>query len=658
MSITNKRFLKIGMLFCMAILLLFSLSGCTPVLTTEDYRPTYDSGYYIENYDVDIVIDENKTMTITESITGVFEDYTNGIIRNIPISQTMGIPNDNGGRDIKNYENTISDFTVDSSNGAYLLDEVEDMGNMFYYISAPHGLSGGEKYTFTFSYNFNPGDDRDTSKDFLYHNIIGTGVNTDVMHVNFSITFPTEIENEINPADLKFYVGGYGEDSSGTQVVYQINGNTISGSYGDEETYLGYGDAITIYLPLEEGYFVTHRIGGFDIALFVIFFVGLAVIITLFVLNRKKDPVIDVVEFSAPDGLTPTEAGFIIDGTVTGDDITALLVYWADKGYVQIEEKEKKIYIKRLKPLGEEAKEHEKIFFNSLFKNDQPIDCNNIKYMGGSVGDFCKKAIEKKRRAYFNVKSNYYYKLSSIFVAVFMALSCIKIGLASHDTFSIFIKLLLCGVMLITLLFLPIIEKNKEKEKKGKFWTKKIINLIFLVGTFAGFIFYGESYCDPFFTRILFSLLALFLWIIYPFLEQYTKRGREVLGKLRGLKQYIEVAEKDRMEAMVSENPNLFYEVLPYAYVLGVSSVYLEKFQDVPISSPTWLVTDNVLTLWLTLNLMTRSFAALGVLVGQTMAKSIALTVAKFAVAATISNIGGDGGFSGGGSGGGGVGRF
>ena len=141
-------------------------------------------------------------------------------------------------------------------------------------------------------------------------------------------------------------------------------------------------------------------------------------------------------------------------------------------------------------------------------------------------------------------------------------------------------------------------------------------------------------------------------------MEQYTKRGREVLGKLRGLKQYIEVAEKDRMEAMVNEDPELFYKVLPYAYVLGVSKVYLEKFEDIPISNPAWLVTDNVLTLWLTINLMTRNFAIISALVNQTLAKHIIATVAKIAVAATISSIDGDGGFSGGGSGGGGVGRF
>lgn len=89
------------------------------------------------------MIDEDKVMTVTESITGVFNSYTNGIVRNIPISQTIGVPDGNGGRTIRNYENEISNFTV-LSQDAYLLDVVEDSGNMFYHIARTGGISSGK----------------------------------------------------------------------------------------------------------------------------------------------------------------------------------------------------------------------------------------------------------------------------------------------------------------------------------------------------------------------------------------------------------------------------------------------------------------------------------------------------------------------------------
>ena len=223
-----------------------------------------------------------------------------------------------------------------------------------------------------------------------------------------------------------------------------------------------------------------------------------------------------------------------------------------------------------------------------------------------------------------------------------------------------FLKILLAVVGVALLWRLPNIEKYKHKQKAKKFWAKKIILLVLYVACYIGIILMSESYCDPFFMRIFIPLVPIALFFIYPYFEQYTAKGREYLGRLRGLKQYIEVAEKDMMEAMIKENPTLFYDVLPYAYVLGVSDVYMKKFESIPLESPTWLVTDNILSLYMTIWLMNRSMATLGVLVGQTMASALVKEIAKIATAATISNIGGGGGggFSGGGAGGGGVGTF
>ena len=154
------------------------------------------------------------------------------------------------------------------------------------------------------------------------------------------------------------------------------------------------------------------------------------------------------------------------------------------------------------------------------------------------------------------------------------------------------------------------------------------------------------------------SAPVLFLFFIYPFLEQYTKKGRECLGKLRGLRQYILVAEKDRIEMLAGENPEDFYHVLPYAYVLGVSDVYLKKFEDVPIQDPSWMAFSDGMTMWVVMMLLNRNIMALSVTLNYTLATHIISSVAKMATGVAISRIGGGGGFSGGGSGGGGGGRF
>ena len=112
------------------------------------------------------------------------------------------------------------------------------------------------------------------------------------------------------------------------------------------------------------------------------------------------------------------------------------------------------------------------------------------------------------------------------------------------------------------------------------------------------------------------------------------------------------------MEVMANENPEIFYKVLPYAYVLGVSDVYLKKFADVPLQNPNWVTFSDGMTLWLVMMLLNRNILALSVTLNYTLARQIISSVARIASSVAVSRIGGGGGFSGGGSGGGGGGRF
>lgn len=654
-SVKNKkeRFIILLVLVGIFLLLAFSLFGCG-MDVAQIYRPSRDYGYTITNYNVDILVDEDKTMHVSESITAKFDSYTNGIYRYLPLSQPIGVPNGEGGRDVKNYENTVSNFVVENDD-AYLLDEYESGGYKFYAVAMDTPLSNGESFTFNISYDFFPGDDRDTSKDFFYYNIIGTGWDTEILQTNFTITFPKVVDF----SNVNFYVGLFGDNTSGTEIEYVTNANdngtySISGSYGR----LDYGEALTIYLPIEQGYFTVTRNYTFDIILVVLFVVALILFVWLLLKNRKKEEIIDVVEFSAPDNLTPTEAGYIIDKTLKGKDISALIVYWADKGYVKIEEKDKKIFLQKLKDLPADAKEHEKIFFTSLFKDDKPIDCEQIKFLNDFVGEKIRRSIVKEKSNYFNQKSNKYFMLCALFLMIITVIQIARIALASYDGFAFIIKSIVTVIMFLAFMWLMQIQKNENKYSKSKLWLLRILSLILIILSHVCFILYAEGYNDPFGTRFFYPVLSIFLFFIYPFLEQYTKKGRECMGKLRGLRQYILVAEKDRMEAMANENPEAFYHVLPYAFALGVSDVFLKKFESVPLQDPTWMTFSDGMTLWFVMMLLNRNILALSVSLNYTMAKHIISSVAKLATGAAINRIDGGGGFSGGGSGGGGGGRF
>ena len=117
-----------------------------------------------------------------------------------------------------------------------------------------------------------------------------------------------------------------------------------------------------------------------------------------------------------------------------------------------------------------------------------------------------------------------------------------------------------------------------------------------------------------------------------------------MLGEVLGLKQFIEVAEKYRLEKLLSENPSYVYDVLPYAYVLDVSDKWIKKFESIMTLNPEWN-NGNLIG--------TNSFHTFA---NNFMSVTIP-TVSNGGVSSSSSS-GGGGGFSGGGGGGGGGGSW
>ena len=136
-------------------------------------------------------------------------------------------------------------------------------------------------------------------------------------------------------------------------------------------------------------------------------------------------------------------------------------------------------------------------------------------------------------------------------------------------------------------------------------------------------------------------LCILVMVICLKYLPKRTPYGNEILGKLKGFKNFLETAEKDKLEAMVMENPEYFYNILPYAYVLGVSDKWIKKFESISLQAPSWYDSPNTFDM--------RTF---GTFMNSTMSS------AQSNMSYSDSGGSSGGGSSGGGSGGGGGGSW
>ena len=144
-------------------------------------------------------------------------------------------------------------------------------------------------------------------------------------------------------------------------------------------------------------------------------------------------------------------------------------------------------------------------------------------------------------------------------------------------------------------------------------------------------------------------VISAFFWIAAP-----TKEGRAVLDRIAGFRQYLSIAEGDRLDRMTppKETPELFERFLPYAIALGVENRWAERFQDVLAAAATegrqqfgWYSGSR------------SPWDNPGAFVGR-VGSSLASTVSAASTAPGSSSGSGGGGSSGGGGGGGGVGGW
>lgn len=85
-----------------------------------------------------------------------------------------------------------------------------------------------------------------------------------------------------------------------------------------------------------------------------------------------------------------------------------------------------------------------------------------------------------------------------------------------------------------------------------------------------------------------FALIFLVLLVILVNIEKKEGHNIGLFRELLGFKQFLEVAEKDRLKLLAEESPSYFYDILPYVHVFNLSSLWIDKFKDIEVSPSAW----------------------------------------------------------------------
>lgn len=620
-------------------------SSVENIETGATTKPSEDKAYssreyVIDAYNVDIVVGEDNVYHITERITAYFNIRKHGIYRYIPIKNT--IERQDGSKytylaKIKNV--SVSDTVEKSYNAEYLTLKIGSENNTI----------RGEK-TYTISYTFDAGKDGLKGADEFYFNIIGTKWDTVIGNVSFNITMPSEFDAN----KLGFSHGYYGSDNS-SGISYTVDGNKITGSYN---RVLDEREGLTIRLELPDGYF-SYKASTAKYWYFIIPIVCALIVFALWFIFGRDAKVIKTVEFYPPYNYNSVEMAFNYKGKLSNKDISSMVVYLASKGYIKIidntpkdkkiSERSKDMYITLEKAkvyTGNNSLEEE--FIWGLFGMRNKITLSSIPSGFYQSVQNIKRDVTSKENKQEIFKNTLPASITAITLAIISALVvCMMPTLEYFNFWMGFSTLLLLG-MFGVFIVVPIYFGRGIHDWRflvfAIFWESMV--LLATIASIRGLPIwmiakYDAVYMMGFFVGIACLIVQLF-GILY--MNKRNAKGNEILGKILGFKQFLQTAEKDKLEALVNENPNYFYDILPYTYVLGVSKKWIEKFESIAIPPVEWYRGDFTDYMWIHAldRTMSRSVS------------SISNTTRSQIAESRSSSSGGGGGFSGGGFSGGG----
>ena len=626
-----KKSVKIGLLFI--LFSFFSFFVCHLKVEAIDYTlDNYD--YTIENYDINIVVNEDNSFDIEEVITTNFNIEKHGIYRTIPLKNTVTRLDGTTSTNRAKVSNVTVDHTYETSrNGNNYTIKIG---------SANYTLTGEQTYRIHYTYSL--GKDPLKDKDELYYNIIGTEWDTVIKHVNFKITMPKDFDEE----KLGFSSGSYG--SIYNDVSYEVTNNMITGSYNE---ILLPGEALTVRLELEEGYF-TIPVNNEKYLMFIVPFIFLVISIFIWYKYGKDDKVVETVEFYPPEDFNSLEIGYLYKGKATSEDVVSLLIYLADKGYIKISETEEKNLFSKNKTFSitklrnyNENNRYERIFFDNLFKNKDTVTEKDLTNRFYTTINKILRIINSKSN-----RDNVFEKKSSaknIFIIIGIIISLITIVMIPTLDYGTGEEVF--AIVFAAIIYIPFYAV-------GIFANMPLLFRIFWLGfttLHASLMFFSLPIKEVFISEpnylygLIFGIICIIgMGICLKYLPKRTPYGNEMLGRIKGFKNFLETAEKSKLESLVLQDPSYFYHILPYTYVLGVSDKWIKKFETIALESPEWYGSSTSFTVSSFGNFMNRTMVS---------AKS-SMTSSPSSSGSSSGGSSSGGGFSGGGSGGGGGGSW
>ncbi len=372
--------------------------------------------------------------------------------------------------------------------------------------------------------------------DELYWNVTGDEWRIPILSSSANVIFDREIIDGVIAA---CYTGP--SESTGQNCDYKISDSGVE--FKSLQTLYG-GEGLTIVVGLPKG--IIEEPSSLEKSIWFIsdnwaFVLPFATFFTMFYFwrNKGKDPegrVVIAVEYEPPEDLAPAEAGTLIDERANMMDITSTVIDLAVRGYLKIEE------TTTTKFFFFTDRDYKLI---STQKTDESLKPYEQKVLSGIFKG-------KDSTMVSELRNKFYTELPGIKKALYRQLVDKKYFPTNPENVRSIYKWIGIGAMILG------------------FFLMAVPPLGFCI-----------------------LLSGLIVLIFSRYMPRKTKKGSLMNEQLLGFREFIDRAEKDRIERLAREDPTLFDRVLPYALVFGLEDKWANAFKDIYNKPPNWYHSSN-----------------------------------------------------------------
>lgn len=294
-----------------------------------------------------------------------------------------------------------------------------------------------------------------------------------------------------------------------------------------------------------------------------------------------------IPRFKPPDGFSPAAVRYVDNRRFDKKSLAVALVSLAIKGALRIKWDDEKIYTleKTKTPDPALLSKGEKGVLKQLFGEDGHLELRKNKYqprVQQAVSVLQQTLNSDLDKACFVHNAHYLIPGVGIIIAMLIGIILTSKDIASTMGMSLWLGMWTSGCFFLAMQVL-------------KAWRKKSSGLISRINRSRIFItlftlpFLGAELAGIFmFSKMVSSRAALFFiaailltFLFYYLLKAPTLHGRAMLDQIEGFRQYLTIAESERLKILNPpvKTPELFEKFLPYAMALDVEKEWTAQFE-------------------------------------------------------------------------------